>query len=143
MNTGDTGLNSLPEEVLKAELDAIGKRRRVYGLSDSSLADRLVGLALSGGGIRSATFALGVLQRLAKADLLHRFDYLSTVSGGGYIGGSLTWLLSQIKKPRPSEKNFPTVTSSPHPKGGVERPETSPTARKILDARSGDFSDVA
>lgn len=54
------------------------------------------GLALSGGGIRSATFALGVLQALAKAELeggngrrtswLRCFDYLSTVSGGGYVG---------------------------------------------------------
>jgi hypothetical protein len=55
----------------------------------------LTGIALSGGGIRSATFALGVLQALARHDLLHRFDYLSTVSGGGYIGASLTWLTSK------------------------------------------------
>jgi Patatin-like phospholipase len=46
----------------------------------------LVGLAFSGGGIRSATFNLGVLQGLAKLRLLPMFDYLSTVSGGGYIG---------------------------------------------------------
>ncbi|MBV8848052.1 MAG: patatin-like phospholipase family protein [Methylobacteriaceae bacterium] len=46
-------------------------------------------LCLSGGGIRSAAFALGVMQFLAKAGLLHRFEYLSTVSGGGYIG---SWL---------------------------------------------------
>jgi hypothetical protein len=57
--------------------------------------DDLTGLALSGGGIRSATFALGVLQALAHHDLLRRFDYLSTVSGGGYIGTSLTWLTSR------------------------------------------------
>lgn len=50
-------------------------------------------LCLSGGGIRSATFALGVLQGLAHARLLGRFDYLSTVSGGGYTGGSArAWL---------------------------------------------------
>jgi predicted acylesterase/phospholipase RssA len=47
----------------------------------------LVGLAFSGGGIRSATFNLGVLQGFAKLGLLPMFDYLSTVSGGGYIGG--------------------------------------------------------
>ena len=51
------------------------------------------GLALSGGGIRSASYALGVLQALAHAKWLPRFDYLSTVSGGGYIGSSLTYLL--------------------------------------------------
>ena len=47
-------------------------------------------LCISGGGIRSATFALGILQGLAEKDLLSKFDYLSTVSGGGYIGGWLT-----------------------------------------------------
>ena len=50
-------------------------------------------LCLSGGGIRSATFALGVLQGLARAGVLGTIDYLSTVSGGGYIGGWFTaWL---------------------------------------------------
>ena len=47
-------------------------------------------LCISGGGIRSATFALGALQGLAKHGLLERFDYLSTVSGGGFIGSWLT-----------------------------------------------------
>lgn len=47
------------------------------------------GLALSGGGIRSATFNLGLLQALAAQGLLKPFGYLSTVSGGGYIGGFL------------------------------------------------------
>ena len=51
----------------------------------------LWGLCLSGGGIRSATFALGVIQQLAAVKLLARFNYLSTVSGGGYIG---SWLSS-------------------------------------------------
>src|SRR5215467_1435744 len=46
-------------------------------------------LCLSGGGIRSASFALGVLQALARHGVLFGFDYLSTVSGGGYIG---SWL---------------------------------------------------
>jgi hypothetical protein len=46
-------------------------------------------LCLSGGGIRSATFGLGVIQGLAERGLLNRFQFLSTVSGGGYIG---SWL---------------------------------------------------
>jgi len=55
----------------------------------------LTGLALSGGGIRSATFNLGVIQALAELRLLRRFDYLSTVSGGGYIGSWLSsWMAS-------------------------------------------------
>jgi hypothetical protein len=47
-------------------------------------------LCLSGGGIRSGTFSLGVLQGLARRGLLSRFHYLSTVSGGGYIGSWFT-----------------------------------------------------
>ena len=50
-------------------------------------------ICLSGGGIRSATFALGVLTGLARHGLLGKFDYLSTVSGGGYIGSWLSaWM---------------------------------------------------
>ena len=59
--------------------------------------DNLVGIALSGGGIRSATFNLGVLQRLQELDLLRQVDYLSTVSGGGYIGA---WLVGNVRRTR-------------------------------------------
>ena len=60
---------------------------------DGEVTD-LTGLALSGGGIRSASFALGVMQALAHRGWMRHFDYLSTVSGGGYIGASLSWLLA-------------------------------------------------
>lgn len=59
------------------------------------LADRPIGLALSGGGIRSATFNLGVLQALCKLELLPLVDYVSSVSGGGYIASCLSSLLSR------------------------------------------------
>lgn len=55
----------------------------------------LIGLAFSGGGIRSATFNLGVLEALKENGLLRMMDYLSTVSGGGYIGG---WLVANAKR---------------------------------------------
>ncbi len=58
-------------------------------------ADESYGLAFSGGGIRSATFNLGILQGLAQAKLLPQMKYISTVSGGGYIGA---WLVSWIKR---------------------------------------------
>lgn len=51
-------------------------------------ADRF-GIALSGGGLRSATFNLGLLQGLDSVGVLRHADYLSTVSGGGYVGGFL------------------------------------------------------
>ncbi|MDD5699254.1 MAG: patatin-like phospholipase family protein [Victivallaceae bacterium] len=50
---------------------------------------RNTALCLSGGGIRSATFGLGIIQGLARYGLLKKINYLSTVSGGGYIG---SWL---------------------------------------------------
>jgi hypothetical protein len=50
----------------------------------------LSALCISGGGIRSATFALGAIQGMAEQGVLGEFDYLSTVSGGGFIGGWLT-----------------------------------------------------
>ena len=62
--------------------------RRLFpdGPSDEPLA----ALCLSGGSIRSATFALGVLEALARLDLLGKFRYLSTILGGDYIGRWLT-----------------------------------------------------
>ncbi len=58
-------------------------------------------LCISGGGIRSATFSLGVLQGLALNGFLERFTYLSTVSGGGYIG---SWLSSWIHREKTKAK---------------------------------------
>ena len=60
-----------------------------------ALDRHLVGLSFSGGGIRSGTFSVGILQGLSKLGLLRRFDYLSTVSGGGYAGA---WLAAWIKR---------------------------------------------
>ena len=54
-----------------------------------------VGLSLSGGGVRSASFCLGVLQALDCTSALKRVDYLSTVSGGGYIGSTLSAAMSR------------------------------------------------
>jgi choline dehydrogenase-like flavoprotein len=51
--------------------------------------DNVTGLGLSGGGVRSATLNLGILQALARGHWLRRVDFLSTASGGGYIGGFL------------------------------------------------------
>ncbi|HKG20545.1 MAG TPA: hypothetical protein VKC34_01485, partial [Blastocatellia bacterium] len=52
-------------------------------------------LCLSGGGIRSGTFCLGIIQGLARHGMLSKFHYLSTVSGGGYTGG---WLSAWINR---------------------------------------------
>ena len=62
----------------------------------------LVGLAFSGGGIRSASFNLGVLQGLESRGVLWIFDYLSTVSGGGFIGSWWSAWLSREKRAAPA-----------------------------------------
>jgi Patatin-like phospholipase len=62
-----------------------------------------IGLALSGGGIRSAAYCLGVMQALAKQQIMKHVDYLSTVSGGGYIG-----IAASLNMARDG-KNFPFV----------------------------------
>ena len=82
------------------ELEAIRKSRE-FRLGKEpeeggpELSEDLFGVAFSGGGIRSATFNLGVLQALARRGLLRHVDYLSTVSGGGYIG---SWLQAWISR---------------------------------------------
>ena len=86
------------KKILDAEREYIKAWRTNQGHGDSAIAEpeeqNLVGLGLSGGGIRSASFCLGVMQSLAKEKLFKRIDYLSTVSGGGYIGSAITWLKS-------------------------------------------------
>src|ERR1700682_2443061 len=52
-------------------------------------------IALSGGGIRSATYALRMLQGVAGRDVLEKYDFLSTISGGVYIGA---WLSSWVRR---------------------------------------------
>ncbi|QQN65263.1 patatin-like phospholipase family protein [Bradyrhizobium diazoefficiens] len=94
-------------DVFSEELDAVKVRRArlgvdgVNGACCSTAAPsqpvnqrahslELSALCLSGGGIRSAAFALGIVQALATRGVLPKFDYLSTVSGGGYTGAFLT-----------------------------------------------------
>jgi hypothetical protein len=60
---------------------------------DAALQKNQAALCLSGGGVRSAAFSLGVMQNLARRGLLTEFHYLSTVSGGGYIG---SWLQALV-----------------------------------------------
>jgi hypothetical protein len=90
--------------LLEHELLQVNERRKSVGSDavssagtpyERAAASGLMGLCFSGGGIRSATFNLGILQGLAELKLLRSFDYLSTVSGGGYIH---QWLAAWIKR---------------------------------------------
>lgn len=107
-----------PEDDTSVMCDATAQDvYRVARMTSSS------GLCFSGGGIRSATFNLGVLQGLAKLDLLDRFDYLSTVSGGGYIHQFLAaWLYNrncvlsdstEAKAPAPAQSSSAATSTIP------------------------------
>ncbi|HEX9812739.1 MAG TPA: patatin-like phospholipase family protein [Burkholderiales bacterium] len=77
---------------LEQERALIEARKKAAGCHEPDL----VGLALSGGGIRSAAFTFGVLEVLERQDLTKHVDYLSTVSGGGYTGTAYSgWRLRQ------------------------------------------------
>ena len=105
----DAVVQTSEQEVLEQEAARIGQKP-------------YCGLAISGGGIRSASFGLGVLQGLVRRGVLKKVDYLSTVSGGGYIGSSLTWFL---------KKNFPDGSQT-----GTE-PENFPFGRRHVGGRTG------
>lgn len=75
-------------QVIKEENILLKKRRELIGKEDpEKLEMNRFGIALSGGGIRSATINLGFLKTLNRFGILEKADYLSTVSGGGYTGG--------------------------------------------------------
>jgi hypothetical protein len=98
--------------LVEREIDEIRTRRSLDGRPVDEAVDgkkdpyrwmhenRVTGLCFSGGGIRSATFNLGLLQGMAEqrvqgTPVLQKFDYLSTVSGGGYIH---EWLAAWTKR---------------------------------------------
>ncbi|MGY5778527.1 GMC oxidoreductase [Rhizobium sp. LEGMi135b] len=99
-----------PSEMEQREAAAIHRRRAQLDettdrsvLAPTSLPKDTIGLALSGGGIRSATYALGVLQALAAAKILRRVDFMSSASGGGYIGGFLGRLYTRMADDTPDK----------------------------------------
>jgi len=88
------------EEIIQAEKDHIVP-------ADKAAQQKVIwcGVGLSGGGIRSASLALGVLQALAETGLLGRFQYISSVSGGGYVASALQWWWSRGRESGGSKLN--------------------------------------
>ena len=109
---------AFPDALARAERDLLCCR---WGRGSDP--DHIVGFGLSGGGIRSATFCLGIFQELARLDLLKTIDYLSTVSGGGYFGAFYGRLFTRKELVR----------------GDVERILVTPSAakqRETIDAHT-------
>ncbi len=130
----DTNHSSMSfSEVLReeqAQVEASRQARR------QSVDQQLVGLALSGGGVRSATFSLGVLQGLARFGLLRRLDYLSSTGGGSLIAG---WLLKWIQARGYSEveHRLPSKDSSSIEAAEIQalrRSMTFPKGREVSTA---------
>ena len=108
--------------LLTQEIPAIQERRAIHRRPDVSFNPQtddpydwarvsgLQGICFSGGGIRSATFNLGVLQGLAKLRILNHFDYLSSVSGGGYIH---EWFAAWIKREEHEQKKRAEAAKPP------------------------------
>jgi hypothetical protein len=127
------------DEVFAAEIDAINTRRLMHLLArpvagweieghdpdgkpivSPTAASELIGLSLSGGGVRSAAFCLGALQALDESGVLARVDYISSVSGGGYIGTSTVAGMSVSK-----DCQFPFPSKL--------QPEEQPSLRHVRD----------
>lgn len=99
------------KDVVEVEKNYIDRRRKITDTQNRPLT----GLCISGGGIRAATLGLGMIQALTKKNIFKTIDYLSTVSGGGYIGSCLTTLFSHRTIPEDAKGAVIGVT-----------PETSP-----------------
>ncbi|MDY6932943.1 MAG: hypothetical protein SVZ03_01810 [Spirochaetota bacterium] len=95
------------EEVITEELKKINSRRTNFNseknIKDNDNASNLFGIALSGGGIRSAIINLGVLKIFNSVGILRKADYLSMVSGGSYIGG---YIQSKLFENRQKDNPF-------------------------------------
>ncbi len=87
--------------------------RRLATVLERMHSQRHAALCLSGGGIRSASFAMGVVQGLARRGLLSRFHYLSTVSGGGYTGSWLSAWMARAGSQRVHEQLGGVQTGKP------------------------------
>jgi hypothetical protein len=130
------------EDLLKAEAktfgDASTERQTIAAAGKSkepwvsfTTRDRL-GLAFSGGGIRSATFNLGILQALAEKKIITHADYLATVSGGGYAGGFWTRWRRRLALLGQTTAGFPTPPQTAAPNSPKEIRE-SPQLRHLRE----------
>ncbi|WP_290650618.1 hypothetical protein [Aquisalimonas sp.] len=105
-----------PDAFRQREQARLNARRDAAGVAGRRTGT--VGFGLSGGGVRSATFALGFFQGLARYRQIRYIDYLSTVSGGGYFGAFLGRLHTR--------ECLDTVDDVEYVLGGEAGPESQP-----------------
>jgi len=132
-------------DVLHAEYQTLRPEADLAGANLEKLRAKihaqapLSALCISGGGIRSATFALGAIQGLAERGLLGQFDYLSTVSGGGYIG---SWLSAWVKRAGGLQNVIPHLRGDdrPHAPGDPDPIDHLREYNNYLSPKLGFFS---
>ncbi|MDO7836200.1 patatin-like phospholipase family protein [Sphingobium sp. HBC34] len=117
------------ETVTRSEQIKLKARRKALGVADDK---NVAGLALSGGGIRSATFSLGFLQALSARGCIPNIDYLSTVSGGSYIGSFFGALFVTSK----ARGDTPDAVTRPDfdPKKPLQSPLGTEAVRRLRDS---------
>lgn len=131
-----------PEALADAEDALLRLRHGLHAGQAPEVPLAPVGVAVSGGGIRSATFALGVFQGLARLRLLRRIDYLSTVSGGSYFGASYSRLFSRAFVSEPADVEnvlHPTRARADRPDGGHYLRWLRLNGRYLAPTGSGDL----
>ncbi len=121
------------QEVIAAEAEELEARWHELG-SDRTIDGGLVGLAFSGGGIRSATLNLGLVQTLFGAGIFDHVDYMSTVSGGGYLGSSISSAMRSREATR-AQVSSSNVTVRPTSDGKLSV-ETPPNSGRFVSSRS-------
>ena len=119
------------EAVKAAEFRIWGRRGK--NPKTNEFKEPLIGLALSGGGIRSASFALGVMQALFAFYAFDKFNYLSTVSGGGYIGGALTYFRNTFAGGR--DPNKPWFPFGYQPPQGADKVKTMGARTSLMQSQ--------
>jgi len=144
----DASINAAAKQYA-SEVERIQLRRKglsldVQDIPATGTRSTIWGLALSGGGIRSATFCLGVTQAMARAHapgnkvqnpsednignfLLPHFDYLSSVSGGGYFGGFFCSLFQ-------GGRLRPYLEKANMREGNIDQPDAAPSVEGIREA---------
>lgn len=138
------------KDVLKIEHKVIRKQRtiRSESLKSNEALEKQdnpqLGLALSGGGIRSASFAMGVIQSLQRSCLFKEIDYLSTVSGGGYTGSAITWfnyMKEKLFKDEKQKKSGNDVVMFGGAETGTRSPDKKKNPNDFLDyiRQHGDY----
>ncbi|HTD65848.1 MAG TPA: patatin-like phospholipase family protein, partial [Candidatus Limnocylindria bacterium] len=118
---------------LRQVYDAIHRLSEEAETGAAPYANRAA-LCLSGGGIRSATFGLGVLQALARRGVIGAFSFVSTVSGGGFVG---SWFSAWIHRhPQGLDGVVRELALAQAPDAFTSKPKLEPEVPPIRHLRS-------